>query len=92
MAGILTLTTGLPAAFFLKDRVPLRDTPFVDWSMFRSVPFVAVFTAGAIGTFALFVPPYFLPLFAQSVGLSSSTGAGLVAAFVSDAMLVLIKH
>jgi MFS family permease len=79
--GLLCIATGLPAAFFLKDRAPLRNTPFVDWSMFKSLPFVAVFLAGAIGTFSLFVPSYYLPLFAQSLGMSSSTGAGLVAAF-----------
>ncbi|KAF2471791.1 MFS transporter, MCP family, solute carrier family 16, member 10 [Lindgomyces ingoldianus] len=79
--GLLTFSTGIPAAWLLKDRVPLRNAPFVDLEMFRSVPFIAVFLAGAVGTFALFVPPYFLPLFAQSIGLSSSTGAGLVAGF-----------
>jgi MFS transporter, MCT family, solute carrier family 16 (monocarboxylic acid transporters), member 3 len=79
--GLLTIGLGLPAAWFLKERVPLRKMPLVDLEMFRSAPFVAVFVAGAIGTFALFVPPYFLPLFAQSVGLTSGAGAGLVAAF-----------
>ncbi|KAK7182517.1 hypothetical protein DPSP01_010674 [Paraphaeosphaeria sporulosa] len=79
--GLVTLATGLPAAYMQKDRVRLRSVPLVDTSMFRSVPFVTVFFAGAIGSFALFVPPYFLPLFAQSINLSSSTGAGLVAAF-----------
>ncbi|KAF1358347.1 MFS general substrate transporter [Lizonia empirigonia] len=80
--GLLTVGMGLPAAWFMKDRiVPVRKAPFVDLTMFRSVPFTAMFVAGAIGTFALFVPPYYLPLFAQSLGLSSTTGAGLVAAF-----------
>lgn len=79
--GLLTLAIGMPAACMLKDRVPLRNVPFVDWTMFRSVPFVATFIASAIGVFALFVPPYYLPLFAQSIGLSTTTGAALVAAF-----------
>ncbi|KAJ4288663.1 hypothetical protein N0V90_011900 [Kalmusia sp. IMI 367209] len=79
--GLLTIATGLPAAWMQKDRVPLRNVPLVDTSMFKSLPFVTVFLAGAIGTFALFVPPYFLPLFARSINLSPSTGAGLVAAF-----------
>lgn len=81
--GVLTIATGLPAAWMLKERVPLRNsgTRSLDLNMFKFVPFLAVFMAGAIGCFALFVPPYFLPLFAQSIGLSSSTGAALVAGF-----------
>jgi MCP family monocarboxylic acid transporter-like MFS transporter 3 len=79
--GLLTLALGMPAAWLLKDRVPLGPVPFVDWTMFRSVPFIATFAASAIGVFALYVPPYYLPLFAQSVGLSPGIGAGLVAAF-----------
>ena len=79
--GLLTWAIGLPAAWMVKDRVPLRNIPFVDLSMFRSLTFIATFVASAIGVFALFVPPYYLPLFAQSIGLSSSTGAALVAAF-----------
>ena len=79
--GLITLATGLPAAWLIKERQPLRSAPFIDFSMFKSVPFVAIFLASAIGTFAIFVPPYFLPLFARSIGLSARTGAGLVAAF-----------
>ncbi|KAH6632983.1 major facilitator superfamily domain-containing protein [Boeremia exigua] len=79
--GLMTLAIGMPAAWLLKDRVPLKKAPFFDASMFRSVPFVATFIASAIGVFALYVPPYYLPLFARSIGLTSSTGAGLVAAF-----------
>jgi MFS family permease len=37
--------------------------------------------AGAIATFPLFVPPFFLPLYSTSLGLSQSTGAALVAGF-----------
>jgi MFS family permease len=79
--GLLTWGVGIPAAWMTKDRVPLRKAPFVDLSMFKSATFIAVFAASAIGVFALFVPPYYLPLFAQSIGLSPSTGAALVAAF-----------
>jgi MFS transporter, MCT family, solute carrier family 16 (monocarboxylic acid transporters), member 3 len=79
--GLVTLATGLPAAWLIKERSPPRNAPFIDLSMFRSLPFAAVFLASAIGTFALFIPPYFLPLFARSAGYSSRTGAGLVAGF-----------
>lgn len=43
--------------------------------------FTVLFFAGAIATFPLFVPPFFLPLYAASLGLSASAGAGLVAGF-----------
>lgn len=79
--GFLTLAIGMPAAWMMKDRVPLKTAPSLDSSMFHSIPFVAVFVASAIGVFALYIPPFCLPLFAQSIGLSSATSAGLVAAF-----------
>jgi MFS family permease len=49
--------------------------------LFLNFRFVVLFLAGAIGTFPLFVPPFFLPLYSASLGLSASTGAGLVAGF-----------
>ena len=79
--GLVTLATGLPAAWLLKERSAQRNAPFVDLSMFRSLPFGAVFLASAFAVFALFIPPYFLPLFARSAGLSSRTGASPVAGF-----------
>jgi len=81
MLGFGVLATCGPAAWFLHERVPIGRVRLVELSMFRHLPFTAVFCAGAIGTFALFIPPYFLPLVAESIGLSSSTGAGLVAGF-----------
>lgn len=79
--GLMTLATGLPAAYLVKERVPMHKTRLVEFGMFRSLPFVAVFCAAAFGTFALFVPPFFLPLFARSAGLSTQTGAALVSGF-----------
>lgn len=79
--GIMTLATGLPAAYLTTERTPLHRTRLIDFSMFKNLPFVAIFLASAFGTFALFVPSYFLPLYAQSAGLSSQTGAALVAGF-----------
>lgn len=49
--------------------------------MRRDFRFVILFLAGAVATFPLLVPPFFLPLYATSIGLSSSTAAALVAAF-----------
>ena len=79
--GLITLLSGIPAALLVRERAPSSNAAFIDLSLFRSMPFCCLFLAGAIGTFAIFVPSFFLPLFAHSIGLSGSTGAGLVAGF-----------
>ena len=79
--GLISLISGIPAAWLCKDRIPSHNAAFVDLSLFKSIPFCCLFLAGATCTFALFVPPFFLPLFAHSIGLPASTGAGIVAAF-----------
>ena len=79
--GLFSLASGIPAALLVKERASSSHAPFIDLSLFQSLPFCCVFLAGAVGTFALFVPPFFLPLFAHSIGLSASTGAGIVAGF-----------
>jgi MFS family permease len=42
---------------------------------------VLIFATGAVATFPLLVPAFFIPLYGRSIGLSSSTGAGLLAGF-----------
>jgi hypothetical protein len=98
--GFMTLCTGLPAAWLIKDRAPIKTNTFIEWyvssasstvlsprinlrlrGLFRDIRFTFLFIAGAVGTFPLFVPPFFLPLYTNSLGLSSSAGAGFVAAF-----------
>ncbi|KAI1130264.1 major facilitator superfamily domain-containing protein [Nemania abortiva] len=79
--GLSTLATGLPAAWYLKERTTVRRGGFVEWLLFKDPNFVFVLIAGAIGTFPLLVPPFFIPLFANAIGLSSATGAGLLAGF-----------
>ena len=79
--GSLVLVTGIPCAFLLKEQARSGTVSKFDWSLLKNTPFLALTMAGAVGVFALFVPPFFLPLFANSIGLSASTGAGLVAGF-----------
>lgn len=79
--GFAALITGTPAAWLAKDRVLPNRPSFIDWQLLKDFRFVVLLIAGAIGTFPLFVPPFFLPLYCSSLGLSSSTGAALVAAF-----------
>lgn len=31
LLGILVLVTGLPAAYFIKERAPIRNSTFVEW-------------------------------------------------------------
>lgn len=49
--------------------------------LFKSFTFDIIFLASAIGTFPLFVPPFFLPLFTRQLDLPSGAGAGLLAGF-----------
>lgn len=79
--GFLIIGTGLPAAYLIKERAPIKQAKMVEWSLFKDVRFAVLFAVGAIGTFPLFVPAFFLPLYTNSLGLPSSAGAGLVAAF-----------
>jgi MFS transporter, MCT family, solute carrier family 16 (monocarboxylic acid transporters), member 3 len=79
--GLATLVTGLPAAWLVKERQSFSKRKLIDLSLFRSVPFSALFVSSALGTFALFIPPFFLPLFARAAGRSPQTGAALVAGF-----------
>lgn len=81
LLGLLMLATALPAAWYTRERFRLARREFVDWSLFRQLDFLALFVSGILGTFPLFVPPFFLPLYAHSLHLSPTTGAALVAIF-----------
>ncbi|KAM0258946.1 hypothetical protein ACHAQJ_003602 [Trichoderma viride] len=79
--GLMTLSTGLPAAWLMKERIPIERRGFIEWRLFKSPTFVLIFVGSAIGTFPLFVPPFFIPLYTRSLGFSPNVGAGLVAGF-----------
>lgn len=79
--GLAMLGTGLPAAHLLRTRYPIPPTKMVEWTMFRDARFIVLFAAGAVTTFPLYVPPFFLPLYADALSLSSNAGVSLVAGF-----------
>jgi len=79
--GILTLTTGLPAAWLIRERSPAKRTTFIEWRLFTSLKFDLLLLSGIIGTFPLLVPPFFLPLYCQSIALKPSVGAAMLATF-----------
>jgi MFS family permease len=81
IVGLMAYATGLPAAWFIINRLPANRRVFVEWGLFRELKFALLFATGVIATFPLFVPPFFIPLYAGSVGLSASTGAALLAGF-----------
>ncbi|KAM0282369.1 hypothetical protein ACHAQH_003048 [Verticillium albo-atrum] len=79
--GIVCFSTGFPAAYMIEERLPIQTSGFIDWKLFRQGSFNIIFVAGAIGVFPLLVPPFFIPLYARSMGLSTSTGAALLAGY-----------
>ncbi|KAI9928682.1 hypothetical protein ASPWEDRAFT_149284 [Aspergillus wentii DTO 134E9] len=79
--GFMTWATGLPAAYLIKQRTSIPPTALIDWQLLRDPRFLLLFATGAIATFPLLVPPFFLPLYTDSMNMASSAGAGLVAAF-----------
>lgn len=80
--GFLMLVTTLPASLLIKERAPVSSSLRVDLSSLRkNISFLCLTVSGGIIVFALYVPPFFLPLFSQSIGLPPSTGAALVAGF-----------
>jgi hypothetical protein len=36
--GLITLTTGIPAALFIKERAPIPKSAFVEWYLVLSAP------------------------------------------------------
>ncbi|KAL7952845.1 major facilitator superfamily domain-containing protein [Trichoderma compactum] len=79
--GLMTLSTGLPTAWLVKERIPVERREFIEWKLFKSPTCVLIFVGNAIGTFPWFVPPFFIPLYMRSLGFSTNAGAGLVAGF-----------
>ncbi|KAJ4993374.1 monocarboxylate permease [Stagonosporopsis vannaccii] len=72
----------LPASYFLKPpKGPRRMVSTMQWRLIQSPKFILMLLMGAVATFPLFVPPFLLPLYAASLGLSGQTGAAILAAW-----------
>ncbi|GAA5840664.1 hypothetical protein JCM3766R1_000503 [Sporobolomyces carnicolor] len=74
-----------PSALILRSKLPKK--PFksggqvFDKSMFRDARFCFLLAGTSIALFPLFVPPFFLPLFATSVGFTAKTSSYLLAGY-----------
>jgi len=58
-----------------------RSAVSVEWGLFRDPKFVLLFVGSGIATFPLLVPPFFIPLYANSVGASATLASGLLAVY-----------
>ncbi|KDQ59475.1 hypothetical protein JAAARDRAFT_56493 [Jaapia argillacea MUCL 33604] len=78
--GFVTLGATLPAAMLLKERTR-RTSPMIEWSLFKDPKFILLSIGGGIATFPLLVPPFFIPLYATSIGINTNVGSALLALF-----------
>lgn len=81
--GIIAFVLLVPASFALIPNKYRRtkSQAAIRLSLFRDARFNLLLLATGLATFPLLVPPFFLPTYATSAGLSKSTGAWLVAAY-----------
>lgn len=77
--ALASLASGVPAALLIKEKE--RSSPSINTSLFRDLTFFLLFIAGFIGIFALYIPSFFLPTVAISIGLSPSTAAAVMACY-----------
>ncbi|GAA6040702.1 hypothetical protein JCM8097_000882 [Rhodosporidiobolus ruineniae] len=92
--ALIYLLLNLPAALVLKSRLPKEpfrsEAKVLDWtrsspptrrSLFKDARFTLLLLGTSIALFPLFVPPFFLPLYGSSIGLSASTSSLILAGF-----------
>jgi nitrate/nitrite transporter NarK len=79
--GFAIFLIGYPAAWHLVERPVRQAKHLVDLTLFRDHRFLLLVAGAVIGCFPLFVPAFFLPSYATTIGLSSGQGAGLVAGY-----------
>ncbi|GAA5866484.1 hypothetical protein JCM8547_000639 [Rhodosporidiobolus lusitaniae] len=83
--GFIFGALNFPAAMYLKGRAPREpfrpSKKILDWSLFRDIRFVLLLVGTAIALFPLFVPPFFLPLYGTSIGLSTTESSLILAGF-----------
>ncbi|GAA5934047.1 uncharacterized protein JCM15063_000540 [Sporobolomyces koalae] len=83
--SLIYALVAFPSAMVLRSKLPKKPFrtggPVFDKAMFKDKRFCFLLLGTSIALFPLFVPPFFLPLFATSVGLSSTTSSYLLAGY-----------
>ncbi|KAH8655342.1 major facilitator superfamily domain-containing protein [Xylariales sp. PMI_506] len=77
--ALASLASGIPTAQLIKERA--IAAPSVEMGLFKNLNFSLLFTAGFVGIFSLYIPSFFLPSVATSIGLSSTTAAVIMACY-----------
>ncbi|RCI13064.1 hypothetical protein L249_0652 [Ophiocordyceps polyrhachis-furcata BCC 54312] len=72
--GLVLWAVCLPAALFIGPPSSQDSIPRLQWHRWTQPDFLLLLFGGAVSCFPVFVPPYFIPVFARSISHSSSTG------------------
>ncbi|KAI9359227.1 major facilitator superfamily transporter [Zopfochytrium polystomum] len=81
----IMLAVNLPASLILKSRAKreplLSGKKLVNWPTFKDARFTLLLVGSSIALFPLYVPPFFLPLYANSIGLTASMSSMILAGY-----------
>ncbi|KAH8122257.1 hypothetical protein FP744_10006145 [Trichoderma asperellum] len=77
--GVLVWAVGIPSSFFIRhSQMPRSKVTGAQWFLFRDRRLVILSIGLALSTFSIFIPPYFIPIFAKAIhGFSDSALVGL---------------
>ncbi|OAR02692.1 hypothetical protein LLEC1_00691 [Akanthomyces lecanii] len=71
--GFMLWAVCLPAACLMKQPASTRNAvPKLQWHRFKEFEFLIIFFGSALACFPLFIPPYFIPIFAHSISQSGN--------------------
>ncbi|KAJ6785953.1 hypothetical protein PWT90_03903 [Aphanocladium album] len=72
--GFMLWAVCLPAACLMKQPSSTQNAvPKLQWQRFKELDFLIIFFGSALACFPLFIPPYFIPIFARSISQSGNT-------------------
>ncbi|GAA5901524.1 uncharacterized protein JCM6883_000242 [Sporobolomyces salmoneus] len=83
--ALILTSVSLPAALIIQSRLPRQPfrsgAKIFDFNLFKDPSFCFLLLGTSVGIFPLFVPPFFLPLYGTSIGLSKSTSSYVLAGY-----------
>ncbi|KAF4918122.1 Aspyridones efflux protein apdF [Colletotrichum viniferum] len=81
--GFILWGVSMPASYFLPSRKRLgnKSSRQLQWYRFKQPRFLLLVGGTVLACFPLFIPPYFIPIFSQSMGYSKEIGVIILAAW-----------